>query len=158
MLSYLTSSQEIAIQIGLIALIILPSLLIGAYAFHISKSSNERGTHQDADFWNLLQGNIISICGSLALAISFFRHDRKNLSLQSAACAMAVVIWFVGVILGALSVAIYTVVNTGWSSSLSTLSNVLGSLAPLMLILAAPVRVDDGARAPIARPAKQKVQ
>lgn len=125
-----------SINIGLIALIVLPSSLFGAYAFHISMSSNEPGTFQDADFWNLLQSTIISSSGSLALAISFFLHNRKKIAHWSTAYTIACLIWVVSLICGIVSVAIYTLVNTAWSSMMSTLSGVLALLSPLLLILA----------------------
>jgi SNF family Na+-dependent transporter len=99
-------------------------------------ASNEPGTFQDAGFWNLLQSTIISSSGSLALAIGFFLRDRKKISRWSTTYTTACLIWIVSLICGIVSVAIYTLVNTAWSSIMSTLSGVLALMAPLLLILA----------------------
>jgi uncharacterized membrane protein HdeD (DUF308 family) len=107
-------------------------------------ASNEPGTFQDADFWNLLQSTIISSSGSLALAIGFFLHERKKIAHWSTAYTMACLIWVVSLICGIVSVAIYTLVNTAWSSMMSTLSGVLALLAPLLLILASTPGVESG--------------
>jgi cytochrome c oxidase assembly factor CtaG len=117
-------------------------------------ASNEPGTFQDADFWNLLQSTIISSMGSLALAIGFFLRDRKKIAHWSTAYTIACLIWVVSLICGIVSVAIYTLINTAWSSMMSTLSSVLALLAPLLLILASTPEVASAAEP--AQGGKQK--
>ena len=112
---------------AMILFFLIAAILPGYKAFSISMKNNETGSVEDADFWFLIQSSIMSVLGSLVMVLPLLK--------KSWFCPAYTTMWilfFSGVVFAVLSIAIYPLYNTGWSSVLSF----FGSVASIFSVLA----------------------
>ena len=96
--------------------------------FATSISSPERGTTTDADYWYLIQNSIMIVLGNIVTVLPLLSGRWFS------ARYLVMWVWFVvGLLLAGLSVVIYPLCNTGWSSLLALFSSLASFAAALEL-------------------------
>ncbi|KAK6422631.1 hypothetical protein LTR95_016636, partial [Oleoguttula sp. CCFEE 5521] len=118
-----------------------------ALGFAASSASSEIGTKADADYWYNISQTIAVVMGSFMTVLSM----RKKVWLSQE----YVITWLflgVGVLCAVLSVVVYPLCNTRWSSTLASFTTIAGFGATLSMTMAeemskpriAPVERSDG--------------
>ncbi|OOQ91749.1 hypothetical protein PEBR_09359 [Penicillium brasilianum] len=118
--------QENVALIALILLFLTAAIVPGYKAFAISMDSNTPGSIGDADFWYLIQSSIMSVLGNLTMVIPLLKK-----SWFSPAYNTMWIFFTLGVAFAILSIAIYPLVNTGWSFMVAF----FGSIASVASVL-----------------------
>jgi hypothetical protein len=122
-----TSRTAVASMVAAICLLVLalPPFAVG---FHLAGTKGGVGSFQDADFWFLIQGNIMSTLGSVLMVVPMLRGSWFSLVYLS--------VWLMlggGLVCSIESVAIFTHVHTGWSSAFVLFGSMLSTWAVLIM-------------------------
>lgn len=97
-------------------------------------SENSVGPTADADFWYLIQSNIMAVLGSPIMVIPLFRS-----SWFSPANSLMWTFSISGLIASVVSIAVYPLLNTGWSSLIAFLESIM-SASSVMVVTQASAR------------------
>ena len=128
--------QENVVLIALILIFLTAAIVPGYKAFSISMSSSTSGSTGDADFWYLIQSSIMSILGNLIMVIPLLKH-----SWFSPAYSTMWIFFTLGVAFSFISIVIYPLVNTGWSSMLAFFGSIASVASVLVMTQGAAKRV-----------------
>ncbi|EYB26894.1 hypothetical protein SNK04_010283 [Fusarium graminearum] len=122
------SSQDTVLS--MVAVFIFIALAIGAFSmgFAMALKNGSVGSATDADFWFLLQGNIMWTLGSIMMIVPLFRG-----SWFAPAYLSMWIFLTAGFLCNVASVAIYIQVNTGWSSMLAFFGSIASAAAVLVM-------------------------
>jgi len=107
----LTVSQQNAMQNFLAATFLVLGFGLAAYASSISLDSGGKGQLSDADYWWLWQSNVMAVLGNLMTIVSLVQE-----SWWSPAYALAYALLLASVLCSVVSIGIYTLLNTAFSS------------------------------------------
>ncbi|ESU15792.1 hypothetical protein FGSG_09246 [Fusarium graminearum PH-1] len=116
--------------LSMVAVFIFIALAIGAFSmgFAMALKNGSVGSATDADFWFLLQGNIMWTLGSIMMIVPLFRG-----SWFAPAYLSMWIFLTAGFLCNVASVAIYIQVNTGWSSMLAFFGSIASAAAVLVM-------------------------
>lgn len=128
--------QENVVLIALILIFLTAAIVPGYKAFSISMSSSTSGSTGDADFWYLIQSSIMSILGNLIMVIPLLKH-----SWFSPAYSTMWIFFTLGVAFSFISIVIYPLVNTGWSSMVAFFGSIASVASVLVMTQGAAKRV-----------------
>ena len=102
-----------------------------AIGFAISWSSNEAGTKGDADYWYTISGSMTAIMGNIVMVVLLIRGSWISTP------HVIMWLWFTaGIVFASVSIAIYPLCNTGWSSLLAFFATLSGFGATLSITMA----------------------
>lgn len=110
----------------LILMFLIAAIIPWSKAFAISWKAGGKGSTEDADFWYLIQSSIMSVLGNLIMVVPLMKK-----SWLSPAYSMMWLFFSLGLVLAAVSIAIYPFCNTGWSS----MAAFFGSIASVSSVL-----------------------
>lgn len=128
--------QENVILIALILIFLTAAIVPGYKAFSISMSSSISGSTGDANFWYLIQSSIMSILGNLIMVIPLLKHSRF-----SPAYSTMWIFFTLGMAFSFISIVIYPLVNTGWSSMAAFFGSIASVASVLVMTQGAAKRV-----------------
>lgn len=123
--------QDASKQLAFFVLFIILAFIPGYQGFAISAQSHDNGTTNDSDFYYLLQSSIMSVLGNFATALPILQSTRI-----SGPCYSFWVFSAMGLFSAVLSVVIYPLTNTGWSSAVSFIGTVASAASVLVLTVA----------------------
>jgi uncharacterized membrane protein YhaH (DUF805 family) len=101
-------------------------MIPGYKAFAISMQSSSSGSTGDADFWYLIQSSIMAVLGNLVMVVPLLKK-----SWFSPAYSLMWTFFILGLAFSIISIIIYPLINTGWSSIVSF----FGSIASVASVL-----------------------
>lgn len=96
--------------------------------FAISAQENSIGTTQDADFYYLIQGNVMTVLGNFLMVIPLLKE-----SWFSPTYIWMWTFMLMSLLMCGVSVGLYLVVQTGWSSMVAFFASVAGTSAVLVV-------------------------
>ena len=96
--------------------------------FAISAQENSIGTTQDADFYYLIQGSVMTVLGNFLMVIPLLKE-----SWFSPAYIWMWTFMLMSLLMCGVSVGLYLVVQTGWSSMVAFFASVAGTSAVLIV-------------------------
>ncbi|KAH7358005.1 hypothetical protein B0T11DRAFT_354651 [Plectosphaerella cucumerina] len=122
-----TTQTPVVSMVAAICLLVLalPPFAVG---FHLAGTKGGVGSFQDAGFWFLVQGNIMSTLGSVLMVVPMLREPWFSLIYLS--------VWLMlggGLVCSIVSVAIFTHVHTGWSSAFVLFGSMMSAWAVLIM-------------------------
>ncbi|KAM0083666.1 hypothetical protein ACKRZS_004118 [Fusarium odoratissimum] len=120
------SKKETVTLMVLILMFLIAAIIPWSKAFAISWKAGGKGSTEDADFWYLIQSSIMSVLGNLIMVVPLMKK-----SWLSPAYSMMWLFFSLGLVLAAVSIAIYPFCNTGWSS----MAAFFGSIASVSSVL-----------------------
>ncbi|KAM0335790.1 hypothetical protein ACHAQA_000840 [Verticillium albo-atrum] len=127
LLARINSPTRMVIHLNAVFIFILLALAPGYVGFAIAFKSGNKGSTEDADFWFLLQSNIMWTLGSLMLIVPLMRGTWFSMAYWS--------MWgflLVGFGCAVGSVALYTEAHTGWSNLLAFFGSISSVAAVLV--------------------------
>lgn len=123
--------KDASVQLALFVFLVILAFIPGYQGFAISAQSHENGTISDSDFFYLMQSSIMSVLGNFATALPLLQSGRISGSSHFFWVFSAM-----GLFSAVLSVVIYPLANTGWSSVVSFVGNVASAASVLVLTIA----------------------
>ena len=96
--------------------------------FAISAQEGNVGTTKDADFYYLIQGNIMTVLGNFLMVIPLLKE-----SWFSPAYIWMWTFMLMSLVMCGVSVGLYLLVHTGWSSMVAFFASLAGTSAVLVL-------------------------
>lgn len=127
----LTPAQDALYQLAFFVTFIILAIIPGYQGFSIAAKSNELGSATDADFYFLMQSSIMSILGDFATAQPILQSVRAAWPAQCFWAFSAV-----GFLSAVISVVIYPLTNTSWSSLVAFMGAVASAASVLVLTIA----------------------
>ncbi|KAF7198650.1 hypothetical protein HII31_00389 [Pseudocercospora fuligena] len=121
------SSQTVYV-LSLTIIALVAAMVPAFIAFAKSMESTEAGSTSDSDFWYLISSSIMAVLGSGVLTLQLMKE-----SWLSPAYTTTWIFTALGVICAILSIAIYPLCNTGWSSILSFFGSIMSQGAVLVM-------------------------
>lgn len=115
--------QETVILVALILVFLIGAIIPGYKAFAISMQSRSPGSTGDADFWYLIQSSIMAVLGNIVVIVPLLKK-----SWFSPAYSLMWTFFMLGLAFSIISIIIYPLINTGWSSMVSFFGSLLHSL------------------------------
>jgi hypothetical protein len=131
------SIQEIVSLIILILVFLIAAIIPGYKAFALSMQSKTRGSTEDARFWYLIHSNVMAVIGNLVVVIPLLKR-----SWFLPAYSLMWALFSTGLAFAVISVAIYPLLNPGWSSMLAFFASIASSASVLIMIQATTGKVD----------------
>ncbi|KAL4723596.1 hypothetical protein ACLX1H_009234 [Fusarium chlamydosporum] len=121
-------STETVTLIALVLIFLIIAMIPGYKGFSLSMKGNQYGSTSDADYWYLIQSNIMGVLGNLVMVIPLLRR-----SWFSPAYNYMWLFFGLGLIFATTSVITYTLCNTGWSSMISFFGSVCSVASVLVM-------------------------
>jgi membrane associated rhomboid family serine protease len=100
----------------------------GYKAFALSMQDGTTGSINDADFWYLVQNSVMAVLGNIIMVIPLLRN-----SWFSPAYSLMWVFFILGLASACVAVAIYPLINPGWSSMVSFFGSI-SSVASVLVM------------------------
>ncbi|KAL1874447.1 hypothetical protein Daus18300_003465 [Diaporthe australafricana] len=125
------TTHDASTQLALFVFFIILAFIPGYQGFAISAQSHENGKTNDSDFYYLMQSSIMSVLGNFATALPLLQSARISGPLHYFWAFSAI-----GLFSAVLSVVIYPLTNTGWSSVVSFVGTVASAASVLALTVA----------------------
>ncbi|KAK6824542.1 hypothetical protein PG987_012036 [Apiospora arundinis] len=139
------AKNENVIVIGLLPLFLLLALAPFSMGFYKSMSGSENraaasavGSTSDADFWYLMQANLIAVLASFSMIVPLWRQ----LDLTTAPYLIMAAFWILGLATAVASVAMYPFVNPGWSNLVSFVGSIASAASVVVMTQATGRRMN----------------
>lgn len=123
--------QDASTQLALFVFFIILAFIPGYQGFAISAQSHENGKTNESDFYYLFQSSIMSVLGNFATALPLLQSARISETPHYFWVFSATELFS-----AVLSVVIYPLTNTGWSSVVSFVGTVASGASVLVLTVA----------------------
>lgn len=120
--------NETVILIALILLFLIGSIIPGYKGFAISMQSSSSGSTGDADFWYLIQSSIMAVLGNIVMVVPLLKK-----SWFSPAYSLMWTFFMLGLAFSIISIIIYPLINTGWSSMVSFFGSIASATSVLVM-------------------------
>ncbi|KAK7981247.1 hypothetical protein PG989_013704 [Apiospora arundinis] len=129
-----TPQNENVLIIGLLPLFLLLALAPFSMGFYKSMSAESGaaaavGSTSDADFWYLMQANLIAVLASFSMIVPLWRQ----LDLSTAPYLVMAAFWILGLAAAVASVAMYPFVNPGWSNLVSFVGSIASAASVVVM-------------------------
>lgn len=105
----------------------------GYKAFALSMQDGTAGSINDAEFWYLVQNSVMAVLGNIIVVVPLLRK-----SWFSPAYSLMWFFFTLGFAFACIAVAIYPLLNTGWSSLISFFGSISSVASVLVMTQAAP--------------------
>lgn len=115
-------------MVALSLLLLAAAIIPGYKGFAISSLENSVGSTADADFWYLIQSNIMAVLGSFVMVIPLFRE-----SWFSPAYSLMWTFVTLGFVFSVVSIVIYPFFNTGWSALVAFLGSIMSASSVMVM-------------------------
>jgi hypothetical protein len=122
-----TPRTPVVSMVAAICLLVL-AILPFAVGFHKASTKGGVGSFEDADFWFLVQGNIMSTLGSVLMVVPMLRGPWFSLVYMTVYLMLSG-----GLVCSIVSVAIFAHVHTGWSSAFVLFGSMMSAWAVLIM-------------------------
>jgi predicted ferric reductase len=118
---------------------LIGAIIPGYKAFAISMQANSPGSYGDADFWYLIQSSIMAILGNVVMVVPLLKK-----SWFSPAYSLMWTFFALGLTFAIISIIIYPLLNTGWSSMVSFFGSIASAASVLVITQATSKEVNRG--------------
>ncbi|KAF3002216.1 hypothetical protein E8E14_001884 [Neopestalotiopsis sp. 37M] len=124
-------SETVAL-ISLVLVFLMAAIPPGYKAFALSMQDGTAGSINDADFWYLVQNSVMAVLGNIIMVVPLLRK-----SWFSPAYILMWVFFILGLAFACIAIAIYPLLNTGWSSLVSFFGSISSVASVLVMTQAA---------------------